>query len=339
MIKLTTQIIIFCFFYGFAIAKEKTPKEKYELAYNQLSDMLEGKKPLDYKKAVFIVEDTYLNNTLNYKEFSNYFTTLAQQIKEYIANKGLQKHKTAYHYGIFSYMTEPSYLNNEQTCTYDFEDIMGDQDWTKMFVTKLIKTKKGNCNSLPTFYKIMAEELKIEAFLAEAPNHLYIKHLDENNKWVNLELTNGHPSSDAWMISSLGISAEAIKQGIYMNGLTLKQSVALCLFNLAGAYTKEYGNDFFVLKCTNQVYKHYPTGIHNLMAKYNCLHDIGKKLQQEAQSKGIKTSELMDANYREFKITAQYINKLGYRELPADKYEEWVKSVENEKEKQNIQKK
>ncbi len=320
-------------------AKEKTPKQKYEQAYIQLSDMLEGKKPLDYKKAVFIVEDTYLNNTLNYKEFSDYFSTLAQKIKEYIAAKGLEKYKTAYHYGIFSYMTEPSYINNQQTCTYDFEDIMGDKDWTKMFVTKLIKTKKGNCNSLPTFYKIMAEELHIEAFLAEAPNHLYIKHLDENNKWVNLELTNGHPSSDAWMISSLGISAEAIKQGIYMNGLTLKQSVALCLFNLCQAYHKEYGDDWFVLKCTNQVYKHYPLGIHNLMAKYNCLREMGVKMQAEAKIKGIIKSDLMDANYREFKITEQYINTLGYRELPADKYADWVKSVETEKEKQNILKK
>ena len=168
-------------------------------------------------------------------------------------------------------------LNNNQVFKYDFNDFEGFKDWKNMFVTKVIKTKTGNCHSLPYYYKILANELKAEAFLAIAPNHIYIKHIDENGKWVNVELTNGHISSDAWMISSMGISSEAIKKGIYMDALSEKESVALCLWDLAMGYQQDYGYDNFVLKCCDAVIKYYPTSISAIMTKYNCLLAIGKK--------------------------------------------------------------
>ncbi|MCB0736549.1 MAG: hypothetical protein KDC92_03480, partial [Bacteroidetes bacterium] len=132
-------------------------------------------------------------------------------------------------YAIFHYMFESSILNDSQLYKYDFEDFMGSEDWEKMFVHKIIKTKSGNCHGLPYYYKILADEIGVESHLALAPNHMYIKHLDENNHWVNVELTNGSISSDAWLITSLGISTEAIKSGIYMDPLSEEQSVALCV--------------------------------------------------------------------------------------------------------------
>ena len=38
---------------------------------------LNGKVPLNFKRAVFIYENTYLKGTLNYENFSNYFSTTA----------------------------------------------------------------------------------------------------------------------------------------------------------------------------------------------------------------------------------------------------------------------
>jgi hypothetical protein len=32
---------------------------------------------------------------------------------------------------------------------YDFEDAIGRNDWTKMFVSKLLEEHNGNCHSLP----------------------------------------------------------------------------------------------------------------------------------------------------------------------------------------------
>ncbi len=104
----------------------------YECAYQQYLDMLEGKKPLDFKRSVFIYENTYLKGTLNYSEFSNHFTTVAQKLTDYINKKGIASYKTAAQYAIFSYMYEPSYLNDNQVFKYDFNDFLGDKDWTSM---------------------------------------------------------------------------------------------------------------------------------------------------------------------------------------------------------------
>ncbi len=306
----------------------------YSQAYLQCLEMLEGKRPLDFKRAVFIYENTYLKGTLNYIEFSNHFTKVAQDLKDFINKKGIASYKTSGQYAIFSYMFEPSYLNNQQIFKYDFNDFMGNKDWTNMFVSKVMKTKTGNCHGLPYYYKILSNELKAESFLAMAPNHMYIKHIDEKGKWVNIELTNGHLSSDAWMISSMGISAEAIKKGIYMDALSEKQSIALCLWDLAEGYQKENGYDDFVLKCCNTVIKYYPTCITAILSKRNCIQFMGKKLQADAKKKGIKkdTPEMM-ATFKEFKALEKQIEQLGYREMPQDLYEDWIKSVKEDKNK------
>lgn len=58
-------------------------------------------------------------------------------------------------------------------------------------MSKLLDTQKGNCNSMPYLYKILAEELGVDANLALAPNHVYIKHNIKSLGWYNTELTSG----------------------------------------------------------------------------------------------------------------------------------------------------
>ena len=99
-----------------------------------------------------------------------------------------------------------------------------------------MKTKSGNCHSLPSYYKILCEEIGGSAYLALAPNHLYIKHIDEKGQWTNLELTNAGFPRDQWIIKEMAISVEAIKNGIYMTPLTPKQTLAMTMFDLASAY-------------------------------------------------------------------------------------------------------
>lgn len=327
---------------------EKLPQKKvpastdtnyftYEYAYQQYLDMLEGRKPLDFKRAVFIYENTYLKGILNYDEFSNHFTELAKKLKNFINKKGISAYKTAGQYAIFSYMFEPSNLNNDHIFKYDFKDFMGDKDWTNMFVTKVIRTKMGNCHSLPYYYKILSNELESESYLSIAPNHMYIKHLDEKGKWINIELTSGHISSDAWLISSMGISAEAIKTGIYMDALTEKQSIALCLWDLAMGYKHDNGYDEFVLQCCNTVIQHYPTCIGALMTKQNCLQILGKRQQEEAKRKGIEITPEMRKTYKEIIALCKHIEELGYREMPPELYNQWIKSVEEENQKSTHQ--
>jgi hypothetical protein len=316
---------------------EKKDCFTYECAYLEYLAMLEEEKNLDFKRAVFIYENTYQKGKLSYENFSNHFSELAIKLNDFIIKKGISNYKTAGQYAIFSFMYEPSELNNYEIFKYDFDDFLGDKDWTNMFVTKVMRTKTGNCHGMPYFYKILSNELGVESFLAIAPSHMYIKHIDEKGKWVNIELTNGHISTDAWVISSMGISAEAIKKGIYMDALTEKQSVALCLWDLAMSYEREYGYDEFVLKCCNTVIKHYPTSITALMTKQNCLQAIGKKQQEDAKRKGIVITTEIENIHKEYQVLHKQIKELGYREMPQDLYERWINSVEEEKQNSSKQ--
>ena len=304
----------------------------FNKAYNEIARMLEGKLPLDFKRAVFLTEWSYLEGNLDYDKYCRDIAATAQTLKAFIRERGIGQYKTAGNFALYEFFTRPNKLNGNQPYTYDFNDFTGKEDWRQTFVTKLIETHMGNCRSLPYYYKILAEELQTEAFLAIAPNHIYIKHLDEQGKWVNVELTNGHFSSDAWMISSTGMSAEAIQNGIYMEALDLEKSVAYCLTELAIGYQRKYGDDEFGLLCCNKTLAYFPRSIHTLMQKHTLMRSVGMKRMEKF--KGQKPTPEMIAWHEEFKQTEALIERLGYREMPPDKYEQWLKSMEREKSQQ-----
>jgi hypothetical protein len=308
-----------------------TSDQYFNSAYNEIRRMLRGEIPLDFKRAVFLTEWAYKEGQIDYDEFSKDISSITQKLQQFIHQKGVGQYKTAGNFALYEFFTRPNWMNGHQPLVYDFDDFMGRQDWEKTFVTKLMKTHKGQCRSMPFLYKILAEEMSAEAYLAVAPNHFYIKHLDEQGKWVNIELTNGNFSSDAWMISSTGMSAEAIQTGIYMEALDLKQSVAYCLTELAQGYERKYGYDDFFVVCCNTTLEYFPKSIHTMMAKHNALMVIGKR--ELAQLKGRPPTSEMEKRFVEFKRNEAMIESLGYREMSAEKYEQWLKTVETEKQK------
>ena len=308
-----------------------TSDKYFNSAYNEIWRMLKGEQPLDFKRAVFLTEWAYKEGKVDYGSFSNEISSIAQKLQQFIQQKGVSQYKTSGNYALFEFFTRPNWMNGNSPFVYDFEDFTGKQDWEQTFVTKLINTHEGQCRSMPYLYKILAEEINAKAHLAVAPNHFYIKHLDENEKWVNIELTNGNFSSDAWMISSTGMSAEAIQNGIYMEALDLKQSVAYCLTELSQGYEKKYGYDDFVVLCCNTTLEYFPKSIHTMMFKHNALMTIGKKELQAL--KGRNPTPEMEQRFAEFKRNEAIIESLGYREMSAEKYEQWLKTVEAEKQK------
>jgi len=69
------------------------------------------------------------------------------------------------------------------------------------------------------------------------------------------------------------------------------------------------------------------------MTKQNCLQSIGKEQQEDANKKSIKRTPAMDKTHKEFVALNKQIEELGYREMPQEQYEKWIKSVEEEKQK------
>jgi hypothetical protein len=222
--------------------------------------------------------------------------------------------------------------------TYDFEDVWGNADWSKMFVSKLLATGKGNCHSLPYLYKILADKLNIPCYLAFAPNHIYIKLFSETTGWYNTELTSATFPIDAWIMASGYVNIDAIGNGLYMDTLTAKQAVANCLLDLAQSYQHKYGkeNPEFVIKCCNTVLQYHPANVNAMLTKAEAQKFY---IQSLMQSENVKKPEKLFADnsikemYSQMEETYLQLHKLGYRRMPKEMYMQWIELLKNEPDK------
>ncbi len=287
--------------------------------------MLENKQTHSFKRAVFVVENTYLKGQLDYNNFCNELGDIAGKLKQFVIRKNIQHYKIAMNYAAFSFITDSIPENNFQPCIYDFDDFHGIENYESIFVTKLLRTKSGNCHSLPYFYKLLCDEVGAEAFLAIAPNHVYIKHKDEYGKWVNIELTNGSSPRDQWMIQQMNISAEAIRSGAYMEPLSKLQELSACLFDLALGYKTQFGCDDFYFVIVNEGLKYYPHSIELTSQKADYHVAMVEKAKTERDLSKAKY------HYEQYQQLSKRMTELGYREETPEQYEQWVNSVEEEK--------
>lgn len=205
---------------------------------------------------------------------------------------------------------------------YNFDDFFGHLDWANMFVSKLLITHKGNCHSMPYLYKILADEQEVPCWLAHAPNHLYIKNLCQKSGWYNTELTSGSFPIDAWITASGYIPLTAIQSGIYMDTLSNRQSIALCMLDLAKGYKRKIKNyeDGFILRCCDFVLTVHPQNTQAMLFKAETLKRIY----------GIQTKlKRPTASETYVKMLALYTKLLdmGYREMPESMYLDWPQSV------------
>lgn len=303
-------------------------KQLYENAYIEINQMLEGKKTISFKRAVFLMENAFLKNTWTYEKFNGKITSITTKLKQLVKDRHIEQFKTSGNWAAFSYMTDSIPQNNFRPFTYDFENFLPDKDPTVGFVTKLLTTNKGNCNSLPFLYKILVEDIGASASLAIAPIHCYIKHKDEKGKWVNLEMTSGSFARDEWIMQESGVTVEQIKSGIYMNALSQKESLALVLKELADNYQFQFGIGQLDLKIIETALKYYPTGSNLYMVKFEHYRQILLKARKE-NNKSLED----DCNKTLFSIDQKLIS-LNYKERSKDDYENWVK--ENSKSKQSV---
>lgn len=349
MLKTSKFLFLIFYFNSFSTFAQSFDSVQmvYENSYKQFQTILHTKSNKSFRKAVFIVENAFFDNTFIESRFDKEikeFVTLCKGFHQAnpISNYTQKDKSTVALWGaVFKIMTDTVIIllpNNEKAYhlpfVYDFDDFYGDKDYQNIFVTKLLRTHTGQCRSMPMLYKILAEEIGAESYLALAPNHLYIKHLDEQNKWVNVELTNGHFSSDAWMISSSGMSAEAIQSGIYMKDLTMKESIAFCMTELAMAYKEQYGHTEFSLLCCEASIKHHKNSVSAILHKHITLKNMGLAYKKKY---GNKPNEKMKAYQKEWLATHYQLNELGHREVSKEQYAQWAKEMDTEKEKRQTQ--
>ena len=159
------------------LAERKREMMYFKEAFEVLMSMHRESGKFSLKDAVFAIENAYLGKTLSYTEYTSQIKSTVDIIKLQIEKEGLDpKSDLVKNYIIQQMYSNSSEVKNDvhKTYSYDFNDFWGEQNWSKMFVTKLLKTHSGQCHSLPLLYLILAEEMDAKAWMALAPQHAYI---------------------------------------------------------------------------------------------------------------------------------------------------------------------
>lgn len=342
---LFTTLIFTC---SFSNAQDST--RYYWQAYEIIDSMLTGKTQLNFKKAVLTTENAFLDGQLDEEKINSEIENLASLVKaisttNFLTYNGTDKDIVLKQASIFKVLTDtiPIVLDSthiffHSPYTYDFEDNWGQTDWTKMFVSKLLVAGNGNCHSLPFLYKILAEEFQIPAYLSFAPNHIYIKLHCKKTGWYNTELTSATFPVDAWIMASGYVHLDAIRYGLYMDTLSLQQSVAYNLLDLAQGYQKKFGNSNsgFVVKCCETVLKHHPVNVNAMLTKAESQKrfiEAKMKNQNAKKADELFADNSIKAMYSDMEQTYVRLHQLGYRRMPEEIYMQWMGMLKNEPEK------
>ena len=136
------------------------------------------------------------------------------------------------------------------------------------------------------------------------------------------------------------IGLEAIQNGIYMDTLSDKQAVSLCVLDLGKSFDRKYpDNDGeFVIKCCNWALTYFPKCINALLLKAaTCKRQVDKRLKE----RGINTPSVLrqqkDSKSLVDEMNNLYktIHQLGYRTMPQQMYIDWMHSMVTERDKYN----
>lgn len=327
MFPRTIYILLTLFFLLFSNKGKAQSVEYYETAYDKITYILNNEDLIDFKDYVFLVENAYFDNKLDKVLFDDLIWMYANICRGIIQSGNIiypekDKEKASTQCATFLFMTDSIDTMTEygllkhSPFEYNFDDFTGQKEWSNMFVSTLMETKKGNCHSLPILYKLIMNELGEEAHLALSPNHMYIKVNNKRVGWYNIELTNGDFPTDAWIMASSYIHLDAITNGIYMKALTDKESIALCLVDMAQGYERKFGigDGEFIIKCCDTALEHFPMYINAMLLKAETLTALYKK--NNDSSLFAQMTELYTK-----------IHELGYRKMPEDMYQNWLNSM------------
>ena len=314
----------------------------YRKAFTKLSEM----NPNDFsiKETTFIIENAFFEEKQNFDDFSKIIKQTGEFLLEKMDDFGYdKKSNVAKNYILFKFFADTLQIKKKDLkhlpITYDFNDYLGRENWSNMFVTKLLRTNKGQCNSMPRLYLILAEEIGAKSFLSLSPNHSYIRFSDEVNNWYNVELTNQMFTTSSLITQSGYIKSEALLNKIYMQSLSKKELFSQLLSDLVMGYTSKFGYDEFSKVMIDKALELSPNSITANMLKstYNTFktqyifQQIGVtqdnfKQKMQHYPKALETLKIMKAQY-------QKIDNLGYTPMPEKAYQDWLESLREEKKK------
>ncbi len=115
-----------------------------------------------------------------------------------------------------------------------------------------------------------------------------------------------------------------------MNPLNEKETIAFCIIDLIDGYKAKHGYDDFVFEMANCALKYYPACVTALWKKSNYyLYEREKLLKK---NNGVRNEQTDSLNKLYVKMQKQ-IDSIGFTDEDPEQYANWLKMVENEKQK------
>jgi hypothetical protein len=228
---------------------------------------------------------------------------------------------------------------------YDFEDCMGEHDWTKQFVAKTLATNSGQCHSLPLLYLILAEEIGAKAQLSCLPNHSFIKFQDDNGIYYNIELSNGMMTTDAFLMQTGYITTEAIQNKIFLQPLNEQQLLSRNLSDLASGYLRKNCYDAFVATIIEKSLEIDPNNISAHTLKSNHLtyrfQYVAAQLNLNERNYRYIIEQYPKAKQFLIERNKQYefIDKMGYNSIAMEEYKKFLEILQQAKQEDKNQEK
>lgn len=137
---------------------------------------------------------------------------------------------------------QPGPWNNNRPFRYDLDDPLGKNRTNKLLATYLA-TRKGNCVSMPILLAVLGQRLGLFMTLATAPEHVLVKFVDDESRWLNIEATAGGFKYDSSYERETGITPTAIKNEIYLRPLSPRETVGVMASTLMEHYASTKQDD------------------------------------------------------------------------------------------------
>ncbi|HEV8513178.1 MAG TPA: hypothetical protein VGQ59_07865 [Cyclobacteriaceae bacterium] len=317
--------------------------DRFVKSYNELESMLDGRQPIDFVKAAWLVESAH-DQTLTWKEFNGMFQDGVEVISALmLQDKVSLDDNLSKVMSIFKYMTDTTkvYIKAKERnivskpMLYDYEDYAGKKDITKVFVSKLLRTGSGQCMSLPMLYYMYAKMFRADVYIAFAPQHSYVTFKDNLGNWQNIELTARMFIATDYHWQSGFITTEQVKSGIYLRPSTEKETIAYLMTTLALSYVKTIGTDDRVLQMATTAKQYFPRNLTANMIYAGYYNDLWNNIVRQYESFQMPKDKFNnDEQARTIKQKAEaavsYVKRdLGWKEMPDWAYKKWLEGMNN----------
>lgn len=175
------------------------------------------------------------------------------------------------------YLYEKGPWNGYEVFRYDFDDPRGTKISNKL-LTNYLASKKGNCVSMPLLFIVLGQRLGLDVTASTAPEHVFVKYTDsDTGVTYSLEATSGaSPARDVWLRQQNPMTDEAVANGIYLQKLTKRETVAVMATTLSENFSVRQEPEKMIA-IADALLPYYPKSVSLILAKGSAYSKLIKK--------------------------------------------------------------